>query len=646
MSIESGKKRCGVVRRPACGRLVEAAALFFILGTGPSAALAATIHVPGDQPTIQIAIGVAGDGDEIVVAAGEYNEQINLLGKSITLRSLVRHGAVIDPLAGPDDQFITAIECDSGEMSDTIIDGFVVQGGSSFNGGGLLILNGSPTVRNCLFRNNVAFTVPSLDDCQTPLGGGGAILAINSNSSIETCVFEDNRTVIETLICLGEETAPLRGGGGAINANVSDLTIKYCEFRRNEAFNFAATAGRGAGGALRLFHSTAHIVGCEFIDSQAGEGGGAIHASNVPSGGLTLEDSIFVDNATIEFQTHGHVGDGRGGHLQNLSSSTDGELTVRNCFFSGGISLGGGAIYHRSDLPVLIADSTFVDNTATTTGDGGAVQLRGNDVESAHVERCFFADNSADRGGALWTRGDYLSNEPIPAVVRSCVFSRNTSYGTGGAVSASEGSSYINCTFANNRYVFSTGAGGAMAGNGIFSVDFTATNCIFWGNHGVNPDVPDHFDFSENPHVFFSTIEGGYTGDGSDNIELDPLFIDQDGDDGVLGTVDDNLRLMPDSPAIDAGDPEFSPDPADETDFEGHPRVHCGAVDMGAYEFAQPGDYNCDGLVDGVDFSEWNSCMAGPDALPLDTGCDVFDANSDGDIDLADFAAFQMMFGQ
>ncbi len=45
------------------------------------------INVPGDQPTIQAGIDAAFDGDEVVVAEGEYFENINFSGKAITVRS-------------------------------------------------------------------------------------------------------------------------------------------------------------------------------------------------------------------------------------------------------------------------------------------------------------------------------------------------------------------------------------------------------------------------------------------------------------------------------------------------------------------------------------------------------------------------------
>ncbi|MCB0316007.1 MAG: hypothetical protein KDH84_22600, partial [Calditrichaeota bacterium] len=45
------------------------------------------IHIPGDQPTIQAGISAASDGDTVLVAEGIYIENINYLGKAITVAS-------------------------------------------------------------------------------------------------------------------------------------------------------------------------------------------------------------------------------------------------------------------------------------------------------------------------------------------------------------------------------------------------------------------------------------------------------------------------------------------------------------------------------------------------------------------------------
>ncbi len=66
------------------------------------------------------------------------------------------------------------------------------------------------------------------------------------------------------------------------------------------------------------------------------------------------------------------------------------------------------------------------------------------------------------------------------------------------------------------------------------------------------------------------------------NVSLDPLFACADGPDGVLEMQDDNLRVLSDSLVINAGDADFVSEPG-ETDRDGHTRILCGRVDMGAY---------------------------------------------------------------
>ncbi len=64
---------------------------------------------------------------------------------------------------------------------------------------------------------------------------------------------------------------------------------------------------------------------------------------------------------------------------------------------------------------------------------------------------------------------------------------------------------------------------------------------------------------------------------GEGNIEADPLFIDPDNGD---------YHLQACSPAVNAGDPGFVPEPG-ETDIDGDPRVLDGRVEMGADEVTE-----------------------------------------------------------
>ena len=64
---------------------------------------------------------------------------------------------------------------------------------------------------------------------------------------------------------------------------------------------------------------------------------------------------------------------------------------------------------------------------------------------------------------------------------------------------------------------------------------------------------------------------------------------------------------------------------------------------MGPYEFGI-GDYNCNQTVNLDDYAFFTQCLTGPNAGPLEPGCEPFDFNADGAIDLRDAAGFQRAF--
>src|SRR5438093_1035392 len=118
---------------------------------------AAVIRVPTDQPTIKAAISAAVNGDTIQVAPGTYIENINFLGKAISVVS--DQGPQVTVIDG--NQSAPVVTFNSGEGPQSILNGF--------------------TLRNNIIANNTAGSQ-----------GGGISLVNNSDASIVQNVITGN----------------------------------------------------------------------------------------------------------------------------------------------------------------------------------------------------------------------------------------------------------------------------------------------------------------------------------------------------------------------------------------------------------------------------------------------------------------------
>lgn len=152
------------------------------------AALAQT--VPDDYPTIQQAINALPPGSTITVLPGVYFENIDFLGKVLTVQSEL--GPSVTLIDGC--QAGSVVTFDTGEGSNSVLDGFTIMNGSGtdisppngwFCGGGIYCSHASPTIKNNVIRDNVVLGMPG--------GHGGGIYCWNySNPTIYRNVIADN----------------------------------------------------------------------------------------------------------------------------------------------------------------------------------------------------------------------------------------------------------------------------------------------------------------------------------------------------------------------------------------------------------------------------------------------------------------------
>ena len=204
------------------------------------------------------------------------------------------------------------------------------------------------------------------------------------------------------------------------------------------------------------------------------------------------------------------------------------------------------------------------------------------------MDRCFVSGNtSGDEGGGVFI------GSACDIQITNSVLSGNQNLGGvsgGGGISSPTSDSIfnlINCTITGN---FSTRFGGGISSRGIRSGVY---NSIIYGNTvgsgGYDPEVTDDF-FRE--EQFLNSIVGGQFDDlePPQVIDVDPLFANPTGPDGIPGTLDDDLRLLRSSPAIDAGDQGHLPN-GFALDFQNQPRFAEAEVDIGAIEGSIPATF-------------------------------------------------------
>jgi len=394
------------------------------------------------------------------------------------------------------------------------------------------------------------------------------------------------------------------GQGAGMFVLRGSVTIRSCTFTDN-----LATAG-GAGLVCR--QASPVIEDCTFIKNYSLNYGGAISAW---TSGLTVRRSIFQANRSDDNYQEGTIQhwSGFGGAI----FAFDNRMSLTGCRFeaNGGCHT-GGAITNDHNSNAELVDCTFIANMAR--GSGGAVENTNGSTMT--LTSCVFLQNSAsDRAGALWNNGQSIlsiarsrfhgnggtliggaihgSGQGQVTIINS-VFTGNIAQNLGGAVSldASELTT-INCSFFGNKAQEGAAIGCDSDNPPASESKYHIFNCILWDMH---EEVASK-DGSSGVLIYtdiFDPTGGWLVWANEHNKNVDPRFVDPDGADDIVGTEDDNLRLMPGSPCIDAGAnarvPEgvtmdldgkarFVDDPDTIDTGTGLPPV----VDMGAYEYVK-----------------------------------------------------------
>jgi hypothetical protein len=295
------------------------------------------------------------------------------------------------------------------------------------------------------------------------------------------------------------------------------------------------------------------------------------NASNapVPDGGGIYNDhaTLTLGNCTIANNTASRDGGG----VHNAGAAT---LTLNDCIITGNVTGndGGGVCNNGTGGAAIMGvnDCTINKNSATH-GGGVCNDGRMKGATLLQISNTTLSNNSAgDDAGAILNIADTKGT----ATLSNCTISGNSAQTYGGAISNAAGLTIANTTFSGNSASF----GGSIAiGNPVtVSILDTVLNAGKMGGNIYN----DGGTVISLGYNVSSDNGGGYFNGPGDQINTNPL----------LGPLQDNggptltHALLPGSPAVDTGDPNFTPPPNYDQRGPGFGRVVNGRIDIGSFE--------------------------------------------------------------
>jgi len=379
--------------------LLVTLALFLLPGRSAGGA---DIYVPDDFATIQAALDAAAAGDVIIARPGTYIENIDFLGKAVTLRSEAGPEATI--LDGGQAGSVASFR--NGEDAASVIKGFTITNGTGTDiagrptGGGIVCgPASSPTITGNIIKNNTCYD------------GGGIGNFDHSSPTITDNVIEDNTCRYGGAINNDNASAPVISGnvmtgnvaptyGGAIRcADGSDALIE-----NNIIDNNSAHAGRGGG--IYNYKSSPVIRGNRISNNLSEKCGGGIYCK--VSDPLIEYNTINGNTCTYDY----------GGGIQ---VSTDSDPTITgNIIYGNSAYFGGAGINVSKRSKPVIANNIITRNVTGLAGGGISCLLDA----APTITNNTITGNSAGGGGGI-----SCYNNATPTVVNSIFWNNDAPAG-------------------------------------------------------------------------------------------------------------------------------------------------------------------------------------------------------------------------
>jgi len=396
-----------------------------------------TVYVPQDYTTIQQGIDAAVNGNVVLVDTGTYYENINFMGKAITLASKyildgdTNHidSTIIDGSQPANPDYGSVVTFLTGEDTTSVLYGFTISSGSGtyfaaddkrYGGGVICYYAGAKIMHNKIINNEVV---------QNGMAGGGGVACysntgtnwiilkdnfISGNScvsaneaafaggfySVSNAICHDNEISFNT--CIGADNSEANGGGIFIEEDEGlnhSFEIKNNHIHNNsiESYNvhgaglvilrgsgtvegniISYNSGTGVysalGGGVTQFYSNGEIF---FKDNEISHN--VLEAERPQGGGIIVisaSDSIYIQDNLIEGNevTGSYICLGGGITLiQNAGVWLLDNHVVGNALLGPNYSNGAGIFVDRPLGNTIIRNNLSANNSCTATGEGGGL---------------------------------------------------------------------------------------------------------------------------------------------------------------------------------------------------------------------------------------------------------------------------------
>lgn len=407
------------LRRPAH-------AVLFLAIAASSATAQQTFTVPLGS-SIQTVINGAGSGDTILLLTGTYNEQIDFQGKAITIQGAGRTLTFIDGngVLGPMVSFVG-----NETRASVLRDLTVTRGVNSIEGGGVRVVDASPTLVNC-----------TVSDCHSSTQGGG-VYVTNGGPRLQNCLLTGNG-------------APSGAGMHVHEPFTSAPALEAIDTR----FIDNSSSSNGGGLAIRGSQTSSGspwFDRCEFAGNDAALGGGVyVYGIVTPS----FERCVLDDNTALNT--------GGGAYWRACAAPS-----FVDCAFERNAATDGGAIGYLLTGSSVVKHCTLSQNSATLRGGGIFGTQEPSECEADPAFRnCLVVENTADVGGGAY----FNVTNPL---LTFCTFSKNLATSSVGGIFAENAGSPGTCTSIEVRNSILWGNTGLAAGSALpWSKELWAEPC-------------------------------------------------------------------------------------------------------------------------------------------------------------------------